>query len=112
MAVKRKPTSKVEEAIAKAELAACLAQEALATIQAQDLILGSLIARLRESNTLSQQSVRTIFLGAAAVIDAATPADALQIDIASYMRRIVSKTAEGFGVEVPPAGPPGISRRQ
>ena len=61
--------SKVEEATEKAELAGSIAQEALATVQAQGLIFESLIARLRDSNALSQESIRSIFLGAAAVID-------------------------------------------
>ena len=103
--------TKADDAIKYAEVAQQMAGSALVTATVQGIIFEALIGELRDSGFIPQDAIARVFLGAAAVIDDATPTTEADRQSTEAMRNVVDRVASGFGVIVPPPGQTGIPRK-
>ena len=105
-----KPKDKTEKALAN--VAYQCAVNALSTSKAYGILFNAIIRMLLNKGSISETEIRTVFLGAASVVDARESADELQRAVHRHMRSMIEEAAHGFGIRVPPPGQTGIQRTQ
>ncbi len=97
---------------AKANFAYQASVLATATSKAYGVLFNAILRALLNKEVISLSEVTTVFLGAAAMIDAKPSSDDLQRAVHQHMRSTIAEAAQGFGIRIPPPGQTGIERTQ
>jgi hypothetical protein len=85
---------------------------ATATAYANGILFNALVRALLNTDKLTIDDARTMFLGAASVVDSKSASDEVQAAVHKQMRSRIEESAKGFGIQIPPRGQTGIERAQ
>ena len=105
------PSNRVDEALRLARESHEMTKDAVVHTQVESVLMIALIGTLRDMGILPSDGVKTVFLGAAAILDRIEAEDQTIVETVAAARASLEETAVGFRIAIPPKGQVELPRR-